>query len=97
MEKSFFFIFVLKSAGMRLYYLNHGTIAQWLEQVTHNHLVAGSNPAGPTIFQSLFFRITRIFECKLPVILIPDAFFYRKTAFLCFSFCFEPELLRKFP
>ena len=50
MEKSFFFIFILKSGRMRLYYLNHGTIAQWLEQVTHNHLVAGSNPAGPTIF-----------------------------------------------
>ena len=27
-----------------------GTVAQWLEQVTHNLLVAGSNPAGSTSF-----------------------------------------------
>ena len=26
-----------------------GPVAQWLEQGTHNPLVAGSNPAGPTI------------------------------------------------
>ena len=26
-----------------------GLMAQWLEQGTHNPLVAGSNPAGPTI------------------------------------------------
>ena len=25
-----------------------GPVAQWLEQGTHNPLVAGSNPAGPT-------------------------------------------------
>ena len=25
-----------------------GAVAQWLEQATHNRLVAGSNPAGPT-------------------------------------------------
>ena len=25
-----------------------GTVAQWSEQVTHNNLVAGSIPAGPT-------------------------------------------------
>lgn len=30
-----------------------GAIAQWLEQATHNRLVAGSNPAGPTIPFSL--------------------------------------------
>ena len=28
---------------------SNGTVAQWLEQVTHNLLVAGSNPAGSTI------------------------------------------------
>ena len=27
----------------------HGPLAQRLEQTTHNRLVAGSNPAGPTI------------------------------------------------
>ena len=29
--------------------LAKGPVAQWLEQGTHNPLVAGSNPAGPTI------------------------------------------------
>ncbi len=28
---------------------SHGPVAQRLEQGTHNPLVAGSNPAGPTI------------------------------------------------
>ncbi len=27
-----------------------GPLAQWLEQATHNRLVAGSNPAGATKF-----------------------------------------------
>ncbi|CRH35769.1 Putative uncharacterized protein [Pantoea ananatis] len=27
-----------------------GPLAQWLEQATHNRLVAGSNPAGATRF-----------------------------------------------
>ena len=31
-------------------FFHHGSLAQWLEQVTHNHLVAGSNPAGSTTF-----------------------------------------------
>ena len=26
-----------------------GPVAQWLEQGTHNPLVAGSSPAGPTV------------------------------------------------
>jgi hypothetical protein len=26
-----------------------GPIAQWLEQATHNRLVGGSNPSGPTL------------------------------------------------
>ena len=77
---------VLKSVRNGLYDLNHGTIAQWLEQVTHNHLVAGSNPAGPTIFQSLFFRITRLFECKRPASPIPVALFLQKNNSFCFSF-----------
>ena len=34
-----------------------GPVAQWLERGTHNPLVAGSIPAGPTlIFASLFAR-----------------------------------------
>jgi hypothetical protein len=30
-----------------------GPVAQWLEPAAHNRLVAGSNPAGPTIFNNL--------------------------------------------
>ena len=30
----------------------HGSIAQRLEQGTHNPLVPGSNPGGPTVFHS---------------------------------------------
>ena len=30
-----------------------GPIAQWLEQATHNRLVGGSNPSGPTIYTTL--------------------------------------------
>ena len=29
--------------------LSKGPVAQWLEQGTHNPLVAGSSPAGPTV------------------------------------------------
>ena len=32
-------------------------MAQWLAQATHNRLVAGSNPAGPTFWAS-FLRYT---------------------------------------
>ena len=40
-----------------------GPVAQWLEQSTHNRLVAGSNPAGPTLFsyKPLLFRGLRIY------------------------------------
>ena len=31
-----------------------GAVAQWLEQATHNRLVAGSNPAGPTFARPHF-------------------------------------------
>lgn len=31
----------------------HGPLAQWLEQATHNRLVAGSSPAGATRYQGL--------------------------------------------
>ena len=34
-------------------WLLRGPVAQRLEQTTHNRLVAGSNPAGPTFF--MFF------------------------------------------
>lgn len=30
-----------------------GPLAQWLEQATHNRLVAGSNPAGATKFSDV--------------------------------------------
>lgn len=41
-----------------------GLLAQWLEQGTHNPLVAGSNPAGPTI--SHFFAFAgRIYSMLL--------------------------------
>ena len=30
-----------------------GPLAQWLEQATHNRLVAGSNPAGATKFSDI--------------------------------------------
>ena len=29
-------------------FTKQGPVAQWLAQATHNRLVAGSNPAGPT-------------------------------------------------
>ena len=29
-------------------HLIHGPVAQWLEQATHNRLIVGSNPTGPT-------------------------------------------------
>ena len=32
-----------------------GAVAQWLEQGTHNPLVVGSNPTGPTLFIILDF------------------------------------------
>gem|GEM_PF-2946618 len=48
---------VVHSAGcalpLALFCQTHGTVAQRLEQGTHNPLVAGSNPAGP-IFLVLF-------------------------------------------
>jgi hypothetical protein len=34
-----------------------GPVAQWLAQATHNRLVAGSNPAGPTFALSGFFTL----------------------------------------
>ncbi|MEY3551859.1 MAG: hypothetical protein RL735_207, partial [Pseudomonadota bacterium] len=41
-------------ASFRLFHLTRslgiGPVAQWLEPAAHNGLVAGSSPAGPTIF-----------------------------------------------
>ncbi len=34
-----------------------GLVVQWLEQWTHNPLVAGSNPAGPTTSRSARERL----------------------------------------
>jgi len=38
-------------------------MAQWLAQATHNRLVVGSNPTGPTDFEenSLFSKKNRLF------------------------------------
>jgi hypothetical protein len=38
----------------------NGPVAQWLAQGTHNSLVAGSNPAGPTF--SPFFNVKIVSE-----------------------------------
>jgi hypothetical protein len=37
----------LLTDGCPLFYC-HGPVAQWLAQGTHNLLVVGSNPTGPT-------------------------------------------------
>ena len=45
----------------------NGLVAQRLEQATHNRLVPGSNPGGPTIFKG-FFRFSTIqAEKPLPI------------------------------
>ena len=36
------------AAGSYFIIHRHGPLAQWLEQATHNRLVAGSSPAGAT-------------------------------------------------
>ncbi len=41
-----------RQGGCLIYFMVYqifGAIAQWLEQAAHNRLVAGSNPAGPTM------------------------------------------------
>jgi hypothetical protein len=35
-------------------------VAQWLAQATHNRLVAGSTPAGPTFFPPNILFVARI-------------------------------------
>src|SRR5207253_9035331 len=42
--------FVAGATGSIPFGFSSGLVAQRLEQSTHNRLVAGSNPAGPTIF-----------------------------------------------
>ena len=42
--------------------LRHGPLAQWLEQATHNRLVAGSSPAGATKYiKDLDKKLSRSF------------------------------------
>ncbi len=36
-----------------------GAVAQWLEQGTHNPLVVGSNPTGPTFYSSFGSYVAR--------------------------------------
>ena len=49
--------FFLATPTPSLYYLR-GAVAQWLEQGTHNPLVQGSSPCGPTNPRSLI-RLSR--------------------------------------
>lgn len=44
--------FIMKS--IFTYFNYFGPLAQWLEQATHNRLVAGSNPARATNFKNGF-------------------------------------------
>ena len=41
--------------------LGAGPVAQWLEQGTHNPLVVGSSPTGPTIYLSPIAHSFRAF------------------------------------
>lgn len=61
-----------------------GPLAQWLEQATHNRLVAGSNPAGATKFNDVnhavkppFYRwlFCSFFDCPL---FVPPTFSFMK-------------------
>ncbi len=47
MENVFYLILTRKLRGDKLQILGYGSIAQWLEQSTHNRLVRGSNPCRP--------------------------------------------------
>ena len=51
--------------------LDLGPIAQRLEQQTHNLLVRGSNPCGPTSFIPVLLVMKRLGECsvKLPFLM----------------------------
>ena len=40
------------AAGSYFIIHRHGPLAQWLEQATHNRLVAGSSPAGATRYSN---------------------------------------------
>ena len=53
------------AAGSYFIIHRHGPLAQWLEQATHNRLVAGSSPAGATKYQRLtitgkYYQFSRI-------------------------------------
>ena len=54
-ERSLCFCFLSQICSYR----SVGLVAQWSEQATHNRLVAGSNPAGPTMLQ----RATVLCSC----------------------------------
>ena len=49
--------------------LEHGSLAQLVEQLAFNQLVAGSNPARPTIFS---FKINRLNYCFGSAELVAD-------------------------
>ena len=55
------FIHYLEICKLKLYkVVLNGPIAQLVEQVTFNHWVAGSNPAGLTIYKSFILEIISI-------------------------------------
>ena len=55
------------AAGSYFIIHRHGPLAQWLEQATHNRLVAGSSPAGATKNQGLTrYRRPLVFS-RIPI------------------------------
>ena len=52
-----------------------GSLAQWLERRSHKPLVAGSNPAGSTIFYALIIN-----DLSLGVLCSPFPFFSHHSA-----------------
>lgn len=48
------------AAGSYFIIHRHGPLAQWLEQATHNRLVAGSSPAGATKFSHKNNRLNKV-------------------------------------
>lgn len=54
-----------ENARLRYTLTPQGPIAQWLEQRTHNPLVPGSSPGGPTTLAMLVTQSFRHFDLQL--------------------------------